>query len=155
MAVARPGVGKNPILAAVGCLLTSIALVGAARLASLQGHIAQPYVASVHLLVGVVACVGCAILTHRAVGWRGRLAFAAAGVLGIWFAVFLGVATHFDVWQRMPAPPSEAYADGAQLVATVVGGWIPGLLVYGLSLAATCAVSGLLKAIKGSRKPQG
>jgi hypothetical protein len=55
----------------------------------------------------------------------------------------------------MPAPPSEAYADGAQLVATVVVGWIPGLLVYGLSLAATCAVSGLLKAIKGSRKPQG
>ena len=150
MFVARSGVGKNPIIVAVGCLLSSVASVYAVRLASLKGYIAQPYVASLHLLVGVVACIGCAMLTHRVAGWRGRLAFAAAGVLGMWVAVFLGVATHFDVWQGMPAPPSEAYADGAQLVASVVGGWIPGLLVYGLSLTAAYGVSWLLKVIKGS-----
>jgi len=73
----------------------------------------------------------------------------------MWFAVFLGVVTHFDVWQGTQAPPSEAYADGAQLVVSLVFGWIPGLLVYGLSLAAAYGVSWLRKVIKGAGKPQG
>ena len=139
-----PAVSLQPVGTAVICVLVSCALVSAARLASLNGHIEQPCVALVHFLLGAVACIGCAILSLRAAGWWGRVTMAAAGVLTMWFAVFLGTVTHFDVWQAMPNPPSEAYADGAQLIACVVGGWIPGVLLYGCALAATWGVRRLL-----------
>ena len=78
-----PAVSLQPVGTAVICVLVSCALVSAARLASLNGHIEQPCVALVHFLLGAVACIGCAILSLRAAGWWGRVTMAAAGVLTI------------------------------------------------------------------------
>ena len=136
MTARLPAVSFQPFGTAVLCVLVSCALVSVARQASLDGQIEQPYVAPIHFVLGAVNCIGCAILSLRAIDWCGRLTMAAAGVLAMWFAVFLGTATHFDVWQAMPNPPSEAYADGAQLTACVFAGWIPGILLYGCVLAA-------------------
>ena len=140
MATRLPAVSFRSVGTAAICVLVSCALVSAARQASINGQIEQPNVALVHFMLGAVACIGCAILSLRAVGWWGRVTMAAAGVLAMWFAVFLGTVTHFDVWQAMPNPPSEAYADGSQLIACVVVGWIPGVLLYGCVLAAAWGV---------------
>ncbi len=121
---------------AMMCALVTTMLIIATREVSLAGPIGRAFVGWAHVLPGSMGCAYCALRTLSAGGWWGRLTLAVTGVSIMWFAVFLGVATYFDVWQGMPDPPPEAYADGAQLTASVLIGWVPGALLYGFVLAA-------------------
>ena len=58
----------------------------------------------------------------------------------LFWRAFCDVATHFDVWQAIPNPPSEAFADGAQLIGSVLVGWVPGVFLYFSALATAWAI---------------
>ncbi|MAI66282.1 MAG: hypothetical protein CMJ26_00210 [Phycisphaerae bacterium] len=49
-----------------------------------------------------------------------------------WIAIFLGVHMGYGAWQNMPNPPEEAFADGAKLMMSLIGGWIPGSILFAL-----------------------
>ncbi len=60
----------------------------------------------------------------------GRIPLLLAGILCVWLSLFLGSDKGFRVWQSMPDPPDEAFADTAPLGA-LLAGWIPGGVIVG------------------------
>jgi hypothetical protein len=136
MSKSAPDGNRRSAGIAMICALITTMLIIVIREVSLAGLVGLAYVGLAHLLPGSMGCAYCALRTLSAGGWWGRLTLAVTGVSIMWFALFLGVATHFDAWQGMPDPPPEAFADGAQLTACMLIGWFPGALLYGFALAA-------------------
>ncbi len=69
------------------------------------------------------------------------------GVLAFWVALFLGNHYGFGAWQTVPNPPEEAFVDGALLVGSLMGGWLPG----GLLVVVAYALGALLQRLRPSR----
>ena len=62
-------------------------------------------------------------------GGLAAFGFLMLGVLVSWFGLNWGVWSGYGAWQTMPEPGENAFADGAKLVGTLVGGWIPAALL--------------------------
>jgi hypothetical protein len=131
---------SRPMVISAACMVVSFGLIWLTRQVSLYGLVNQTIVAPLHLLIGAFGCTWCAVITLKSEGWLGRIALGISGVCTLWFSLFVGVATHFDVWQAIPNPPSEAFADGAQLIGSVLVGWVPGVFLYFSALATAWAI---------------
>lgn len=95
--------------------------------------------------IGLIGGVTSAALAAANRSWLGRAPLLLVGVLCVWFGLFLGSEKYFRVWQSMPDPPDEAFADTAPLGA-LLAGWMPGLIVvafaYAVSLVVVIAIGG-------------
>ena len=76
--------------------------------------------------------------------WFYRYALLLLSILINWLAIFLGVHMGYGAWQNMPNPPDEAFADGANLMMALLGGWIPGIILF----FAMYILVGLIKKIQ-------
>ena len=76
-----------------------------------------------------------------------RFGVMLAGVLAFWVALFLGNHYGFYAWQTVPNPPEEAFTDGAILVGSLMGGWLPG----GLIVVVAYGLGALLRRLRPSR----
>lgn len=85
-----------------------------------------------NLSVGVVAALLAAGLAAWNRSWWGRIPLLLVGALGGWVGLFLGSDMYYRVWQAMPDPPDEAFADTAPF-GVLLGGWIPGGLFVAVS----------------------
>lgn len=47
------------------------------------------------------------------------------GTLVVWFSLAAGVHYGYGAWQGIENPPDEAFVDGAELVGSVMFGWLP------------------------------
>ncbi len=59
-----------------------------------------------------------------------RIPLYLVTILMNWFAIFFGVHMGYGAWQNMPNPPDEAFSDGAKLMAALIGGWMPGTVLF-------------------------
>ena len=90
-------------------------------------HAAFLTIFGIGLLAGVVA----ATLAARNRSWLGRIPLLLAGIIGVWLGLFLGSDHAFRVWQSMPDPPDEAFADTGPIGALLIG-WLPGAIIVGV-----------------------
>lgn len=133
-----------------GLLVAVLAIIGVVllRSAALSGHLPLAAIPWLSIATGGLLCAACGILAGRSSGWTPVLLHGVVGVGSLWVNLFSGTSTFFDVWQAMPAPPPEAFTDGAQLVAAVIGGWLPGVLVFLLAFGVVRMIgrsSGVVK----------
>ncbi|MHC5002063.1 MAG: hypothetical protein ACYTJ0_02975 [Planctomycetota bacterium] len=89
--------------------------------------------------IGLVAGVATAILAARNRSWLGRSPLLLVGIVSVWLGLFLGSDKGFRVWQSMPDPPDEAFADTAPMGALLIG-WFPGAIVVGGIFGLSCLV---------------
>lgn len=86
--------------------------------------------------IGLLAGFSGAVLAAWNRSWWGRIPLLLVGILCVWLGLFLGSEKGFRVWQSMPNPPDEAFADTAPMGALLLG-WLPGavvvLVIFGLS----------------------
>ena len=113
-------------------LVILLAAIGAAmlRLSAISGQLPLFAIPWLGIGTGLLLCVLCGTFAGRTSGLAQVLLHGVVGVGVLWANLFTVVTTYFDVWQAMSDSPPEAYADGAQLVAVVFAGWLPGLLVF-------------------------
>jgi hypothetical protein len=90
---------------------------------------------------GLLLAIGLAAAAARPSRVWIRVLGLAASIGLLWFALLLATHMHYGVWQSMPDPPEEAFADGAKLVTALVAGWLPALPICG----AAFLVSWLLR----------
>ena len=79
--------------------------------------------------------------------------FLIVGVLSFWAGLFIGSEIGYQVWQGIPDPPPEAFADTFPMGA-LFAGWIPA----GVYCAATFGLAGLARILlfqKRSRSEHG
>ena len=88
-----------------------------------------------NLSVGVVAALLAAGLAAWNRSWWGRIPLLFVGALSSWVGLFLGSEMYYRVWQAMPDPPDEAFADTAPL-GVLLGGWLPGGLFVAVAFVA-------------------
>jgi hypothetical protein len=63
----------------------------------------------------------------------GQLVCVFAATIALWFGLWYGVHMGYGAWQNFPNAGEDAYADGAQLIGSLMFGWIPaGLLCLAL-----------------------
>ena len=92
------------------------------------------------IAVGVVAALLAAGLAAWNLSWWWRIPLLFVGALSGWVGLFLGSEMYFRVWQAMPDPPDEAFADTAPL-GVLLGGWLPGGLFVGVAFVACLLVT--------------
>ncbi|MCB9872143.1 MAG: hypothetical protein H6837_19970 [Planctomycetes bacterium] len=46
-------------------------------------------------------------------------------VVAVWFSLAAGMHYGYGAWQGINNPPDEAFADGANLVGSILFGWMP------------------------------
>ncbi len=46
-------------------------------------------------------------------------------VVAVWFSLAAGMHFGYGAWQSIDNPPDEAFADGANLIGSVMFGWMP------------------------------
>ncbi|MHC5028803.1 MAG: RING finger protein [Planctomycetota bacterium] len=80
--------------------------------------------------IGLAAGLAAGFLAAWNRSWLGRVPLLLVGVLCVWLGLFLGSEKYFRVWQSIPNPPDEAYADTAPMGAFLLG-WFPGAIVVG------------------------
>ena len=83
------------------------------------------------LLALVFLCLG--VFRFRIIG---QLVCALAATVSLWFGLWYGVHMGYGAWQALPNPGADAYADGANLVGSLMFGWMPAgfvcLVLWGL-----------------------
>jgi hypothetical protein len=94
--------------------------------------------------IGLSCGVAAAGLAAWNRSWLGRIPLLMVGVLSVWLGLFLGSEKYFRVWQSMPDPSDEAYADTGPIGALLLG-WLPGLIVVAASFAAFLVVAVILR----------
>ncbi len=57
-----------------------------------------------------------------------------AAVVVVWFSLAAGVHFGYGAWQSIDNPPDEAFADGANLIGSVMFGWMPAGVFCGVVL---------------------
>jgi uncharacterized membrane protein HdeD (DUF308 family) len=137
--------GPHAIIGIGRAFLIGIVVVPALWAAMLPGyghsrHAAFLTVFGIGLFCGVVAA-GLAAWNRS---WLGRIPLLLVGVLSVWLGLFLGSEKYFRVWQGMPNPSEEAYADTGPLGALLLG-WLPGTVVVTVSFAAFLVVASVLR----------
>ena len=81
--------------------------------------------------IGLLAGVATATLAASNRSWWGRVPLLLVGIICVWLGLFLGSEKSFRVWQSMPNPPDEAFADTGPIGALLLG-WLPGSIVVGV-----------------------
>lgn len=94
--------------------------------------------------IGLFAAIATAILAGRNRSWLGRVPLLLVGILSVWLGLFLGSEKGFRVWQSMPNPPDEAFADTAPMGALLLG-WLPGAVIVGAVFGLSRLVFGLYR----------
>ena len=89
--------------------------------------------------IGLLAGVVTATLAAWNRSWLARIPLLVVGIIGVWLGLFLGSDHSFRVWQSMPNPPDEAFADTAPIGALLLG-WLPGSIVVGIVFGLSCLV---------------
>ena len=79
----------------------------------------------IYVLIALPIATLCGIGAARIRSWWLKVPLAFIGFMVGWSSIVLGVGHGFDTWQAMADPPDEAFADGAQLMASFFAGWIP------------------------------
>ena len=115
-------------------------LADVATMVSKAGLVPLGAIPLAHLAVGIPLCVTAGILAQRTRFHTARALYVLGGIFAFWVALAVGTMTYFDVWQAMPEPPEEAYADGAALTGTLIAGWLPGAFLLGFTYLATWIV---------------
>lgn len=93
---------------------------------------------------GLFAGLTAAGLAAQNRSWLGRVPLLLVGIFSVWIGLFLGSEKYFRVWQAMPNPTDEAFADTGPMGALLLG-WLPGSIVVLLSYAAWSLVAVLLR----------
>lgn len=133
----RPAPGILAVFVRAIAIAAAAVVVGVGvRYAAIGGMLSMTLIHPVAIGVGTILCIVCGHQASQAGGIPKGLLYALSGAFSLWFDLFIAVTTYFDVWQASPNPPPEAFTDGAQLVGVVIGGWLPGLAVFGLTLIA-------------------
>ncbi len=89
--------------------------------------------------IGLVGGVGSAAAAAWNGRWLGRIPLLLVGVIGVWLGLFFGSDHSYRVWQSMPNPPDEAFADTAPIGALLLG-WLPGSVIVGAAFGVTAMV---------------
>lgn len=105
-------------------------------------------------IFGIGLCLGvaAAVLAACNRSWWGRVPLLLIGILCVWLGLFLGSDHGFRVWQSMPDPPDEAFADTAPLGA-LLAGWLPGAILVGVAFAAALLTNGMLRRLRDRKTP--
>lgn len=93
--------------------------------------------------IGLTASLLAAVLAAWNRSWWGRLPILGVGILGTWIGLLVSSDLYFRVWQAMPNPPDEAYADSGPAGALLFG-WMPGILVMVVLFVPAWSVAVLL-----------
>ena len=94
--------------------------------------------------IGLTASLLAAGLAAWNRSWWGRLPLLAVGILGTWIGLLVSSDLYFRVWQAMPNPPDEAYADSGPAGALLFG-WMPGIVVMVVLFVPAWAVALLIR----------
>ena len=95
-------------------------------------------------LGGVGLALVAAVLAAVNRSWWGRAPILLVGILAVWVGIFLGSEKYFRVWQSIPNPPDEAFADTGPMGA-LIAGWMPGILVVTILFLPCWLVMGLIR----------
>ncbi len=82
-----------------------------------------------HAIAGLALGVVASVLAGLNRSWIAIPLLLLASTLAIWIGIFTAVDHGFRAWQSMPDPPPEAFNDGAQGMAGLLLGWVPGAIV--------------------------
>ena len=84
------------------------------------------YLGTLLLYLSIGGAVALASLALGVFRFRvlGQFLCLFVAIIALWASLVLGVGAAFDAWQGMPDPPSDAYADGAQLTGSLMFGWM-------------------------------
>lgn len=99
-----------------------------------------------YLVPGLLLGLGLASLAGwiKNFWWSVPLFFIA--VILLWASLAIGVHEGYGAWQSMPNPPDEAFADGANLIGSLMFGWLPsGLLCTAAFLITKLVATGVRK----------
>lgn len=98
--------------------------------------------------VGLIAAFATALLAALNRSWPAWIPLLTVGIACYWASLVLGTERYYRVWQSIPNPPVEAYADSGVLF-TVVLGWIPGVIVelvlFGLCMLVCRVIPALVR----------
>lgn len=123
---------KHPLALAIG--VGCAAAVGTAsglgfNLAWNASHATSPQDAlHTFLWIGFAGSFVTALIAALSRSWLAWIPLLAMGIVCFWASLFLGTAQYDQVWQSIPNPPVEAYADSGPLFILVLG-WIPATVV--------------------------
>ena len=88
------------------------------------------------LSLGALVALGLLCLGVFRFRLLGQLICALGATLSLWFGLWYGVHMGYGAWQALPNPGADAYADGANLVGSLMFGWMPAgfvcLVLWGL-----------------------
>lgn len=85
---------------------------------------------------GVLVATCVSLYAGKARGWVMPLLCLMGGVLSFWGTLFVGSEVGYQMWQRLPEPPPEAFADTFPMGA-LLAGWLPGALYCGFLFGIT------------------
>jgi hypothetical protein len=88
------------------------------------------------LWIGFAGSFATALISALSRSWLAWIPLLAMGIVCFWASLVLGADRYYRVWQSIPNPTVEAYADSDPLFILVLG-WIPAMIVE-LVLFGTC-----------------
>jgi len=118
-----------------------LALVGALYASASESSLPFHQVFCLHLLYGLPLVLVAGACAARLGHWVARYGLLGLGVLVFWLGLFLGIHMGYGAWQSMDSPPDEAFADGAQLLGSLLAGWLPGCFLAGAAFAVSALAS--------------
>jgi uncharacterized membrane protein HdeD (DUF308 family) len=134
--------GPQAILGIGLALVIGVAVILAFRAALMPDYGYSRHAAFLAIFgIGLFGGVATAVLAARNRSWFGRIPLLLVGILSVWLGLFLGSDKGFRVWQSMPDPPDEAFADTAPIGALILG-WLPGAIIVGAVFGISCLVFG-------------
>ncbi len=80
--------------------------------------------------IGVLLATAFSLYAGKARGWLLPLLCLMVGILSFWVTLFIGSEVGYQMWQKVPNPPDEAFADTFPMGALLIG-WLPGCLYCG------------------------
>jgi hypothetical protein len=135
---------KNQALLGIGLAVgIGAAVILSFRIAFIPDYGHSRYAAFLTVFgVGLIAGIGSAFFAAVNHSWLGKIPLLIVGVISVWLGLFLGSDKGFRVWQSMPDPPDEAFADTGPIGALILG-WIPGLMIVGVAFGLCSFLVGI------------
>ncbi|MFZ4575619.1 MAG: hypothetical protein ACOYN0_14585, partial [Phycisphaerales bacterium] len=97
---------------------------------------------------GLIAAFSAALLAALIRSWPGWIPLLTVGAVCFWASLVLGSDRYYRIWQSIPNPPEEAYADSGVAGALVLG-WLPSVIVelvlFGVCLLVCRVIPALVR----------